>query len=429
MIGDLSVNGTKTAATNYGLPGWVSHHNVDLWRQSAPVGEALQFSDPTWANFAMSGPWFCQHLWEHYSFTGDREYLRKTAYPIMKGSAEFCLGWLIEDSQGGLTTCPSVSTENSFLAPNGKSAQVSSGCTMDIALITELFTNCEAASAVLNEDREFAAKLAAARKRLPAYKIGRYGQLQEWSVDFDENQPGQRHMSHLYPVYPGGQITPRSTPELALAARKSLERRLANGGAYTGWSRAWAIGLWARLGDGDMAWESLKMLIQHSTGDNLFDTHPSGEAMTAAMKRSTGAGAAAAPKRPSSTFQIDGNFGATAGIAELLLQSHDGEIAFLPALPVSWPGGSVQGLRARGGAEVDIAWTSGRPVATTMRALADGRFRLRAPKGFTIQRVTAGSGPLSGHTPANSPNDSEVMPTYILEARKGETYHIEFAAA
>lgn len=384
MIGNLSENGRKTASVNYGAEGWCSHHNIDLWRQSAPVGEGLQFADPTWANFAMSGPWLCQHLWEHYLFTGDEEYLRMTAYPVMKGAAEFCLHWLTDDGKGGLTTCPSVSTENTFIAPDGKSAQVSAGCTMDIALIYEIFRNCLQAGLVLGLDSDFAARLEEARKRMPQYQIGRYGQLQEWSVDFAESQPGQRHMSQLYPVYPGSEITPRSTPKLAQAARKSLERRLENGGAYTGWSRAWAIGLWARFNDGDQALESLKMLMLHSTGINLFDQHPFGESMKEAMRRSTGTQPQAQTKkeRPSAIFQIDGNFGATAAIAEMLLQSHDGEIALLPAWPAAWKKGSVRGLRAREGVEIDIAWNAGEQVQTTVRTVRSGEHKFRAPAGY-----------------------------------------------
>jgi alpha-L-fucosidase 2 len=424
MVQDLAVNGQKTALVNYGAPGWVSHHNVDLWRQSAPVGMGMAFSDPTWANFCMSAPWFCAHLWEHYLFTGDKEYLKRTAYPIMKSAAEFCLAWLIDDGNGGITTCPSVSTENTFLDPQGKSAQVSAGCAMDLALIWELFTNCIEASTILDIDEEFATSLATTRKKLPPYKIGRYGQLQEWSVDFLENQPGQRHMSNLYPLYPGAQITPRGTPELSLAARKSLEHRLANGGAYTGWSRAWAIGLWARLADGDMAWESLKMLIEHSTGDNLFDTHPSGEAMVKAMKRSTGAKGEAAPvRRAVSVFQIDGNFGATASMAEMLLQSHGGEIAFLPALPKAWETGSVKGLRARGGLEIDIHWASGKPAVATVRVLQDGEHNFLAPRGQKIEQISKKVGGGSKAVTTTSGSAGAVP----LKMQKGETYHFEFA--
>ncbi len=372
LMEGLSLNGKTTAKENYGLPGWVSHHNIDLWRASNPVGEGV--GAPTWANWCMSGPWLCAHLYEHYRFTGDREFLRTRAYPLMRGSAEFCLAWLIEegkgDGKGRLTTCPSESTENNFLAPDGKPAMTSAGCTMDMALIRELFSNCSAAARELGVDAEFVAKLDAARARLIPYQIGKHGQLQEWSIDFDEATPGQRHMSQLYPLYPGSQITPRDTPELARAARISLERRLANGGAYTGWSRSWAIAFWARLADGEKAWESLTMLIEHSTNINLFDTHP-------------------AKKGP--IFQIDGNFGTTAAIAELLLQSHGSSIDLLPALPFAIPDGQVKGLRARGGLTVDLRWSGGKAAACTVRPDLDGEFRLRAPQGQTIAAITSGS--------------------------------------
>jgi alpha-L-fucosidase 2 len=367
FIRDLSKTGARAANETYGLPGWVSHHNIDVWRAANPVGEGV--GQPTWANWNMSGPWLCAHLYDHYQFTCDREFLRTRAYPLMKGSAEFCLAWLIEDGKGHLTTCPSESTENDFMAPDGKPAMTSAGCTMDMALIRELFTNCIDAAKELNIDTAFAAKLLAARTKLVPYQIGRYGQLQEWSVDFEESTPGQRHMSHMYPLYPGSEITPRKTPELARAARVSLERRLAHGGAYTGWSRAWAINFWARLLDGDQAWESLSMLMQHSTNMNLFDTHPA---------------------KPAPIFQIDGNFGATAAIAEMLLQSHDGSIDLLPALPQAWPEGSVTGLCARGAIEIDVKWAGGKATEARLQPKFDGLYRIRVPKEQKIHAVTSG---------------------------------------
>lgn len=369
LIQDLSKNGARTAQENYGLTGWVSHHNIDLWRASNPVGQGV--GAPTWANWAMSGPWLCQHLYDHYLFTNDRYFLQKRAYPLMKGSAEFCLAWLIDDGTGRLTTCPSESTENNFLAPDGKPAMTSAGCTMDMALIRELFTNCIAASEKLGIDAEFAEKLKQARSRLLPYQVGKHGQLQEWSIDFDEATPGQRHMSQLYPLYPGNQITPRATPKLATASRISLERRLANGGAYTGWSRAWAITFWARLLDGDKAWESLSMLMQHSTNRNLFDTHPA---------------------REGPIFQIDGNFGAAAAMAEMLLQSHEGSVALLPALPSAWPEGQVKGLRARGGLTVDLRWSKGKLEECAVQPDARGEYQFRAPAGQAIASIATKSG-------------------------------------
>ena len=368
LIEGLSVTGKQAAHETYGLPGWVSHHNIDVWRAANPVGEGV--GAPTWANWGMSGPWLCQHLYEHYLFTGDREWLRGRAYPLMKGSASFCLAWLIDDKKGHLTTCPSESTENDFLAPDGKPAMTSAGCTMDMALIRELFTNCSAAARELGIDNSFAAQLDAARARLIPYRIGKHGQLQEWAVDFDESTPGQRHMSHLYGLYPGNQITPRATPELAKAARVSLERRLANGGAYTGWSRAWAICFWARLLDGDQAWESLSMLMKHSTNGNLFDTHPGSSGPI---------------------FQIDGNFGATAAIAELLVQSHGGSIDLLPALPSAWHEGHAKGLRARPGLTIDVEWSGGRATSCNIRADHAGEYRFRAPQSQTINRIDSPS--------------------------------------
>ncbi len=288
------------------------------------------------------------------------------------------------------------------MAPDGKPAMTSAGCTMDMALIRELFANCSASAKELGMDAEFAAELDAARMQLIPYRVGKHGQLQEWSIDFDESTPGQRHMSHMYPLYPGNQITPRGTPALAEAARVSLERRLANGGAYTGWSRVWAIAFWARLGNGDKAFESLSMLMKHSTNGNLLDTCPSND--------------------NEEVFQIDGNLGATAAIAELLLQTHSGTIELLPALPSAWSEGYIRGLRARGGMSIDIWWSNKRLVECIVRPDFSGDYNFRLPAGQKIAAI------MSASTPKQRVPMTESKDGFLSKMISGQTYRLSFAS-
>ena len=362
LVRELSVTGGPTAEVYYGLGGWVAHHNADLWAEAPPVGE--QSGDPTWANWPMGGAWLCRHLWEHYQFGRDQAYLARV-YPLMRGSGEFLLEWLIEDKQGRLVTAPSVSPENHFVGPNGKPLAVSIASTMDMAIIRDVFEAVMEAGRILNRDGELRAKLGKVLPRLFPLQIGKYGQLQEWFEDFEEAQPGMGHVSHLYTVYPAGQITPRRTPELAKAARISLEGRISHQQRTAGWPSAWYVCLWARLEDGDQAWARLKGELAAGVTANLFN----------GSER---------------LFQIDGNFGCAGGVTEMLLASHEGDISFLPALPAEWGEGSFTGLRARGGVEVDLEWKGGKAVRGVLRPAAGGEYKLRPPRGQRIAAVLEG---------------------------------------
>jgi alpha-L-fucosidase 2 len=353
LLESLREPGRKTARVHYGARGFVAHHITDLWGFTSPGDLPRSGLWPTGA------AWLTQHLWEHYLFGRDRAFLA-ASYPVMKEAAEFFLDYLVADSKGRLVSGPSVSPENRYRLPNGQVGILTMGPSMDHQIIYGLFTQSIRASEILGIDAPFREQLDDARKRLPPPAIGKHGQILEWSEDYDEPEPGHRHISQLFALHPGDQITMRGTPELARAARATIERRLQYGGGHTGWSRAWIINFWARLEDGERAYENYQALLAKSTLPNLWDLHP--------------------------PFQIDGNFGGTAGVAEMLLQSHAGASHLLPALPKAWADGEFRGLRARGGVELDVTWSGSKATRATLRPVVDGEQRIRVAAG---QRIAA----------------------------------------
>ncbi|HRX92906.1 MAG TPA: glycoside hydrolase N-terminal domain-containing protein [Chitinophagaceae bacterium] len=355
FINNLSQTGAITAKTYYGVNGWAAGHNSDIWAMSNPVGDFGK-GDPTWANWTMGGVWLSTHLWEHYAFTHDKDFLKKTAYPIMKKAVQFCLGWMVKDKDGKWITSPGTSPENNYITAQGYRGATLYGATADLAMIRELFEDFLKASDALKIDDGFIKQVEDTHNNLHPYSIGKKGNLQEWYYDWEDSDPKHRHQTHLFGLHPGHHITPYETPDLANACRTTLEIK---GDQTTGWSKGWRINLWARLWDGNRAYKMYRELLKYVDPDgmngqrrgggtypNLFDAHP--------------------------PFQIDGNFGGASAVIEMLMQSTGEKIFLLPALPDAWSEGNIKGICARGGFEVSMKWDNKTLKKTTLFSKTGG---------------------------------------------------------
>lgn len=359
FIQNVAQTGQVTAKTYYGTRGWAVGHNSDIWAISNPVGDFGK-GDPSWANWNMGGVWLATHLWEHFAFSRNKVFLRQEAFPLMEGAVQFCLDWMIQDKKGNWITSPGTSPENIYITDRGYQGATLYGATADVAMIRELFLDYQKAAQVLAIQNDITEQVKKVLPALLPYQIGAKGQLQEWYFDWEDKEPQHRHQTHLYGLYPGSHITPWATPELAQASRTTLEIK---GDETTGWSKGWRINLWARLWDGNRAYKMYRELLRYVDPDlsggtrrrggtypNLMDAHP--------------------------PFQIDGNFGGTAAVMEMLLQSTDEALYLLPALPEAWKNGHIKGIRARGGYTLDIVWANHQPQEITIQAIEAGKVNL-----------------------------------------------------
>jgi len=358
FIDQYRAPGAVTASETYGSQGWTMHHNTTIFGRTG-LHDGIQ-----WGTFPMGGPWMTFPVWRHFQFNQDTAYLRQKIWPILKGSSDFVLGFLTVSPEGYLVTVPSYSPENTFIHPKtGQEVRLTYGPTMDTQIITELFTYTIEASRILKESKAYREQLEEVLNQLPPVKIGADGTIQEWIEDYEEAEPGHRHISHLLGLHPGSQITTEDEAMFAAAAN-TIEKRLANGGGHTGWSRAWIINFYARLLNAEKAYENVQLLLAKSTLPNLFDTHP--------------------------PFQIDGNLGGAAGVMEMLMQSHAGEIHLLPALPQQWPTGYVKGIKARGGLALDIYWKDGELEKVAINSKAGGEYHINYKNQIKAIDLNAG---------------------------------------